>query len=262
MRAVRARPPNNSHQPQAPASRDRRAEGFSKIMPAKILVADDEPNIVRLLRLYLRNEGYDVVAAADGREALDRFSHESPDLVVLDLMMPELGGFEVCTEIRKHSSVPVLILTARSDDVDKIVGLEMGADDYITKPFNPREVVARVKAALRRRNWDRNEDVADSAVSVGNVTLDPASRDVTVEGERVKLRQREFELLHAFLRHPNVVLDRERLLSMVWGQDYYGDTRTIDVHVAWLRDKLGAADAKIETVWGVGYKLVPASEAA
>ena len=232
-------------------------------MPAKILVADDEPNIVRLLRLYLRNEGYDIVAAGDGREALDRFHAESPDLVLLDLMMPEFGGFEVCSEIRKVSSVPVLMLTARSEDVDKIVGLEMGADDYITKPFNPREVVARVKAALRRRDWDRVEESEhEAAVEVGNVQLDPTSRDVTVDGALVKLRQREFDLLHAFLRHPNVVLDRERLLSMVWGQDYYGDTRTIDVHVAWLRDKLSAADAKIETVWGVGYKLVPASVAA
>jgi DNA-binding response OmpR family regulator len=183
--------------------------------------------------------------------------------VLLDLMMPELGGFEVCSEIRKESSVPVLMLTARSEDVDKIVGLEMGADDYITKPFNPREVVARVKAALRRRDWDRVEDTEhQAAVTVGNVLLDPASRDVRVAGDLVKLRQREFDLLHAFLRHPNVVLDRERLLSMVWGQDYYGDTRTIDVHVAWLRDKLSEADAKIETVWGVGYKLVPASTAA
>ncbi|HJM89229.1 MAG TPA: response regulator transcription factor [Dehalococcoidia bacterium] len=227
-------------------------------MPAKVLVADDEQNIVKLLRLYLRNEGYDVVAAVDGRQALDRFAVESPDLVLLDLMMPELGGFEVCTEIRKSSDVPVIMLTARSDDVDKIVGLEMGADDYITKPFNPREVVARVKAALRRRDWDRSEPAEEGAVTVDDVTLDPSSRDVTVGEERVRLRQREFDLLEAFLRHPNVVLDRERLLSMVWGDDYYGDPRTIDVHVAWLRDKLKAGKPRIETVWGVGYKLMPA----
>lgn len=233
-------------------------------MTAKILVADDEQNIVRLLRLYLRNEGFDVVAAADGRQALDRFSAEAPDLVLLDLMMPQLSGFEVCTEIRKKSDVPVIMLTARSDDVDKIVGLEMGADDYVTKPFNPREVVARVKAALRRRNWDREANDGDAEptpITIGNVTLEPASRDVTVAGTRVRLRQREFDLLEAFLRHPNVVLDRERLLRLVWGQEYEGDTRTIDVHVAWLRDKLRAADAKIETVWGVGYKLVPAESA-
>jgi DNA-binding response OmpR family regulator len=231
-------------------------------MTAKILVADDEQNIVRLLRLYLRNEGYEVVAAADGRQALDRFNAEAPDLVLLDLMMPALNGLDVCTEIRKRSDVPVIMLTARSDDIDKIVGLEMGADDYVTKPFNPREVVARVKAALRRRDWDRTDEEERTAVSVGNVTLDPASRDVTVAGALVKLRQREFDLLEAFLRHPNVVLDRERLLSMVWGQEYEGDTRTIDVHVAWLREKLRAGNARIETVWGVGYKLVPSTDAA
>jgi DNA-binding response OmpR family regulator len=227
-------------------------------MSAKILVADDEQNIVQLLGLYLRNDGYEVVAASDGRQALDRFATESPDLVLLDLMMPELGGVEVCAEIRKGSDVPVIMLTARSDVVDKIVGLEMGADDYITKPFNPREVVARVKAALRRRDWDRAQPAEPVAVTVDNVTLDPSSRDVTVAGEKVRLRQREFDLLEAFLRHPNVVLDRERLLTMVWGADYYGDPRTIDVHVAWLRDKLKQGEPSIETVWGVGYKLVPA----
>ncbi len=235
-------------------------------MSAKILVADDEPNIVRLLRLYLHNEGFDVVAAADGRQALERFATEAPDLILLDLMMPQLSGLEVCTEIRKKSDVPVIMITARSDDVDKIVGLEVGADDYVTKPFNPREVVARVKAALRRRNWDResgnNDETPPATVAVGNVTLDPASRDVTVAGTRIRLRQREFDLLEAFLRYPNVVLDRERLLRMVWGQEYDGDTRTIDVHVAWLRDKLRESDAKIETVWGIGYKLVPASSNA
>ncbi len=226
---------------------------------AKILVADDEQNIIKLLRLYLREEGYEIVAARDGREALDRFRTESPDLVLLDLMMPELGGFEVCTEIRKSSDVPVIMLTARSDDVDKIVGLEMGADDYITKPFNPREVVARVKAALRRREWDRTAEAErePEPAIVGDVTLDPSSRDVIVAGEPVKLRQREFDLLEAFLRHPNVVLDRERLPTMVWGEDFYGDSRTIDVHVAWLRDKMKAGRPRIETVWGVGYKLVP-----
>ena len=228
-------------------------------MTAKILVADDEANIVKLLRLYLREAGYEVVAARDGREALERFRAESPDLVVLDLMMPHMNGFDVCTEIRKDSDVPVIMLTARSDDVDKIVGLEMGADDYITKPFNPREVVARVKANLRRRDWDRaaGAEGEPQAVTIEDLTLDPVSRDVVVAGEHVRLRQREFDLLEAFMRHPNVALDRERLLSMVWGEDFYGDARTIDVHVAWLREKLKAARPKIETVWGVGYKLVP-----
>lgn len=232
-------------------------------MAPKILVADDEPNIVKLLRLYLRNEGYDVVAAADSTEALERFAAESPDLVLLDLMMPGIGGFAVCTEIRKRSDVPVIMLTARSDDVDKIVGLEVGADDYVTKPFNPREVLARIKAALRRRAWDAaaGESVI-APVSIGDITLDPSSRDVTVAGEPVRLRQREFDLLEAFLRHPGVVLRRERLLSMAWGEDFLGDSRTIDVHVAWLREKLRSASPRIETVWGVGYKLVPPSGAS
>lgn len=227
-------------------------------MTAKILVADDEANIIKLLRLYLREAGYEVVAARDGREALERFRAEAPDLVVLDLMMPYLNGFDVCTEIRKESDVPVIMLTARSDDVDKIVGLEMGADDYITKPFNPREVVARVKANLRRRDWDKAADEGEpQAITIEDLTLDPSARNVIVAGEHVRLRQREFDLLEAFMRHPNVAMDRERLLSMVWGEDFYGDARTIDVHVAWLREKLKAARPKIETVWGVGYKLVP-----
>ena len=231
-------------------------------MPAKILVADDERNITQLLRMYLRQGGYEVVVASDGNQALERFKREQPDLVLLDLMMPERDGLDVCSEIRRQSEVPVIMLTARSDDIDKIVGLELGADDYITKPFNPREVVARVKAALRRREWDSRLQDEPQAVSVGNVTLDPSSRDVTVAGEQVRLRQREFDLLEAFLRHPNVVLDRQRLLSMVWGEDYYGDPRTIDVHVAWLRDKLADGNARIETVWGVGYKLVLEADAS
>ncbi|MQC18661.1 MAG: DNA-binding response regulator [Chloroflexi bacterium] len=233
-------------------------------MPSKILVADDEPNIVKLLRMYLREEGYEVLGARDGREALERFRSEKPDLVVLDLMMPEMGGFEVCTEIRKQSDIPVIMLTARTDDVDKIVGLEMGADDYVTKPFNPREFVARVKANLRRRDWDRAgaEEKGTEPITIDDITLDPSSRDVVVSGERVKLRQREFDLLTAFMRHPNVALDRERLLSLVWGEDFYGDARTIDVHVAWLREKLKAARPRIETVWGVGYKFVPGPDAS
>lgn len=226
----------------------------------RILVVDDtEANRDMLSRRLLRR-GYDVAVADGGRSALDRLERESFDLVLLDIMMPELGGFEVCQEIRKTSDVPVIMLTARTDDVDKIVGLEMGADDYVTKPFNPREVVARVKANLRRREWDAaaaQSPAERAAVTVGDVSLDPASRVVTVGEKAVRLRQREFDLLEAFLRHPNVVLDRERLLALVWGEDYFGDPRTIDVHVAWLRDKLSDATARIETVWGVGYKLVP-----
>jgi DNA-binding response OmpR family regulator len=153
----------------------------------------------------------------------------------------------------------VIILTARGDDVDKIVGLEIGADDYMTKPFNPRELVARVKAVLRRTQGSMSPD---TVLEVGDVRLDPARREVTVANRPITLRAKEFDLLAAFMRHEGVVLDRERLLSIVWGQDFYGDTRTIDVHVAWLREKLSGATARVQTVWGVGYKLVLDEQAA
>jgi DNA-binding response OmpR family regulator len=168
-------------------------------------------------------------------------------------MMPEMDGLSVCRELRKTSSVPVIMLTARDDDVDKIVGLEVGADDYVTKPFNPRELVARVKAVLRRT---QGAIAPDTVLESGNTRLDPARREVTIDGRPVTLRAKEFDLLTAFMRHEGMVLDRERLLSMVWGQDFFGDTRTIDVHVAWLREKLSGSTARIQTVWGVGYKLV------
>jgi two-component system alkaline phosphatase synthesis response regulator PhoP len=228
-------------------------------MANTILVVDDEKNIVQLARLYLSNEGFRVEEAHDGKQALEKAKAVSPDLIVLDLMMPEMDGLTVCKEIRKTSSVPVIILTARNDDVDKIVGLEIGADDYVTKPFNPRELVARVKAVLRR-SQGRLEP--DTVLDVGDIHLDPARREVSVAGTPITLRAKEFDLLAAFMKHQGVVLDRERLLSMVWGQDFYGDTRTIDVHVAWLRDKLAGARARVQTVWGVGYKLVLDEEAS
>ena len=223
-------------------------------MAGTILVVDDERNIVQLARLYLNKEGFQVEAAYDGAQALEKAKSLQPDLIILDIMMPELDGFSVCKELRKTSNVPIIILTARSDDVDRIVGLELGADDYVSKPFNPRELVARVKAVLRRAS---QELPTQPVLEADGLRLDVDRREVTVEGEAVNLRAKEFDLLTAFMRHPGVVLDRERLLNMVWGTDYYGDARTIDVHVAWLREKLGQAQrVKIQTVWGVGYKLV------
>jgi DNA-binding response OmpR family regulator len=223
-------------------------------MPSTILVVDDEKNIVQLARLYLDKEGYRVEAAYDGAQALEKARSVRPDLVILDIMMPEMDGLSVAKELRKSSNVPIIILTARGDDVDRIVGLELGADDYVTKPFNPRELVARVKAVLRRARAETHDQ---PVLEVDSLRLDPASREVTIAGKQVTLRAKEFDLLAAFMRHSGIVLDRERLLQMVWGTDYYGDTRTIDVHVAWLRDKLsGAERVKIQTVWGVGYKLV------
>ncbi len=229
-------------------------------MTSTILVVDDEKNIVQLTRLYLRNEGYKIEEAYDGKQALEKARTVNPDLIILDLMMPEMDGLTVCKEIRKTSNVPVIILTARDDDVDKIVGLEVGADDYVTKPFNPRELVARVKAVLRR---SQNGGIAPEAVlDVGDIHLDPGRREVSVGGKAIQLRAKEFDLLAAFMRYQGMVLDRERLLSLVWGQDFYGDTRTIDVHVAWLREKLSGAKARVQTVWGVGYKLVLDEETA
>ncbi len=220
----------------------------------KILIADDEANIRELARLYLEQDGFQVTAVANGTQALAQIKQSPPDLLVLDLMMPEMDGWEVCRRLRMNSNLPILMLTARDDDIDKIVGLEMGADDYLTKPFNPRELVARVRAILRR--------VGDTAVSsatqtraLGNVTVDPGSREVSLSGARVALRTKEFDLLLTLMDHANQVLSREQLLDLVWGYEFYGQTRTVDVHIAHLRDKLTGSDLTIETVWGMGYKL-------
>ena len=227
-------------------------------MANTILVVDDEKNIVHLSRLYLSNEGYRVEEAYDGLQALEKVRAVSPDLIILDLMMPEMDGLSVCREVRKTSNVPIIILTARDDDVDKIVGLEVGADEYVTKPFNPRELVARVKAVLRR---SQGSIAPEATLEVGDLHLDPLRREVNIAGTPITLRAKEFDLLAAFMRYQGLVLGRERLLSLVWGQDFYGDTRTIDVHVAWLREKIAGATARVQTVWGVGYKLVLDEEA-
>ena len=223
-------------------------------MVSSVLVADDEKNIVQLIKLYLGNEGFRVETAFDGQEALEKARRFKPDLVVLDLMMPKLDGLEVCRRLRKESNVPVIMLTARTDDVDKVVGLELGADDYVTKPFNPRELVARVKAVLRRtQNDGRGQDVV---VEMGNIRIDPARREARIDGHEVQLRAKEFDLLLALALENGRVLTREALLSRVWGYEYLGDSRTVDVHITWLRDKLSGATAQIQTVRGVGYKLV------
>jgi DNA-binding response OmpR family regulator len=222
-------------------------------MSNTILVVDDEPNIVELARLYLKNEGFDVEVAENGREALEKARTLNPKLVLLDIMLPEMDGIEVCRTLRKESDIPVVMLTARADDVDKIVGLELGADDYITKPFNPREMVARVKAVLRRTDAERRPS---KSVDVGDLHVDLLGREVTVAGKVVPLRTKEFELLVALAENPGVAMARDRLLNQVWGQDFFGDSRTLDVHIAWVRDKISASNAKITTVWGFGYKML------
>ena len=219
-----------------------------------ILLVDDEPHIIELASLYLKQDGFRVISAGDGLAALERVAQDNPALMVLDLMLPRLDGWEVCKRVRAESDLPILMLTARDDDIDKIVGLELGADDYLTKPFNPRELVARIKAILRRAEPRRPRE-GEAPLRAGTLTVDPARREVRVAGRLVDLRAKEFDLLLALVENQGLVLSREKLLDLVWGFDFYGQTRTVDVHIAHLRAKLAGCTAEIETVWGVGYKL-------
>ena len=224
-----------------------------------ILVVDDERHIVELVRLYLVKEGFQIEAAYTGTEALRKFAETHPALVILDLMLPEPDGWEVCRRIRRDSDVPIIMLTARSDDVDKIVGLELGADDYLAKPFNTRELVARVKAVLRRASPAQATPTSAAThgpIVLGNTIIDTSRHEVTVDGRQIELRMKEFELLLAFTEHLGIVLERDRLLNVVWGYEYFGDTRTVDVHVAHLRDRLEGASLRIHTVRGIGYKML------
>jgi two-component system alkaline phosphatase synthesis response regulator PhoP len=219
-----------------------------------VLVVDDERHIVDLVRLYLEKEGYGVIPASNGEDALALHDRHDPDLVILDLMLPRIDGFEVCREIRHRGDTPILMLTARTDDIDAIVGLELGADDYVTKPFNPRALVARVKAILRRTEVTAR---GGRPIEVGSLRMDPRRREAWVGERRLELRAREFDLLAALARDPGVVLTRDGLLEGVWGTDFPGETRTVDVHVAELRKKLGEDGPAIETVRGMGYRMVP-----
>jgi DNA-binding response OmpR family regulator len=218
-----------------------------------ILIVDDEPNIIELATLYLERDGFKVEGVSTGRGALQRQESSNPDLIILDLMLPDIDGFEVCRQIRARASVPILMLTARKEDVDKIVGLELGADDYLTKPFNPRELVARVKAILRR---SQTEYKSSDTLTIGNLTINIARHEVTNNGKPVTLRTKEFALLVALAQNLGIVLSREKLLEMVWGYDYYGETRTVDVHINHLRDKIAGSGADIETLRGTGYKMI------
>jgi two-component system alkaline phosphatase synthesis response regulator PhoP len=221
----------------------------------RILVVDDEANIVELEKLYLGREGYLVESAASARDTLARFNSFNPDLIVLDITLPDMDGLEVCRQIRAKSSVPILMLSARREDVDRIVGLELGADDYLTKPFNPHELVARVKAILRRSKVEPSQP---QNIILGKMRIDLARHEVSVDGNQVSLRAKEFALLVVFAHNPGIVLSRERLLTQVWGYDFYGETRTVDVHVNHLRDKLAGSGVDIETLRGAGYKLTVA----
>jgi len=218
-----------------------------------LLLVDDQPSIVQLARLYLEREGFRVESANDGESALQKVASQHPALVVLDVMLPKLDGFEVCRRLRASGNpTAILMLTARDEDIDKILGLELGADDYLTKPFNPRELVARIKAILRRGE----RHVEDTApIQLGDLTVDPARREVRLATRTLSLRAQEFDLLLTLAEHRGLVLSREQILQKAWGFDFYGQTRTVDVHIAHLRRKLEESAVRIETVTGVGYKL-------
>jgi len=226
--------------------------------PQSILVVEDESSIASFVSLYLKNAGYAVRTSPTGGDALQQVASNRPALIVLDLNLPDIDGIEVCRRIRKSGEVPIIMLTARDEDVDKIIGLEVGADDYLTKPFNPRELVARVKSVLRRTGPDRKQLEA-AVLRHGDLSIDAGRREVRVGDEEVQLAPKEFDLLWELLDHRGLVLTRDQLLERVWGYTFAGDTRTVDVHVRQLRRKLGDA-SPIVTVWGVGYKVSPARE--
>jgi DNA-binding response OmpR family regulator len=219
----------------------------------KILIVDDENHIIELARLYLERDGFSVESANTGRAGLAKVADGSPDLIILDIMLPDIDGLEVCRQIRSRSRVPILMLSARREDVDRVVGLELGADDYLTKPFYPQELVARVRAILRRAQ--AGPETQDN-ITLRGLHIDLPKREASLEGRPVKLRNKEFDLLVVFALNPGIVLSRDRLLSKVWGYDFYGETRTVDVHVNHLRDKLRGSAVDIETSRGAGYKLV------
>ncbi len=222
----------------------------------KILVADDDRNIAELLRLYLEKEGYTVTLACDGVDAMEKFTTDTPDLILLDIMMPRLDGWQVCREVRQRSDCPIIMLTAKGETFDKVLGLELGADDYVVKPFDPKEIVARIKAVLRRNGKTSVENNVKE-VSYDKLTVNMTKYELKVDGKVVDTPPKELELLYHLASNPNRVYTRDQLLNEVWGFEYYGDSRTVDVHVKRLREKLEDVSDKwmLKTVWGVGYKF-------
>ena len=221
----------------------------------KILIVDDDSNIVELIRLYLEKEGFETVTAANGRQALEKFSSEAPALIVLDVMMPEMDGWQVCREIRKTSEVPIIMLTAKGETFDKVLGLELGADDYMVKPFETKELIARIKAVLRR--FESKESDAVKEIVYPHLSVNLSNYELKINGNLVEIPPKELELLYFLASNPNRVYTREQLLEEVWGFDYFGDSRTVDVHIKRLREKLEGIEAnwQLKTVWGVGYKF-------
>nr|WP_081361041.1 response regulator transcription factor [Moorella thermoacetica] len=229
------------------------SRGYPEVEPVRVLVADDEAGLRQLVRLYLEKEGMIVGEAATGRQTLERLHQDKYDLLILDLMMPDGDGWTVCREVRREMDLPIIMLTARGEEMDRLLGFELGADDYVTKPFSPRELVARVKALLRRA---RNERARGERLQFPGLVIDIPAREVKVDGRTIgNLTPKEFDLLLFLARHPGQVMSREKILEKVWGYDFYGDLRTVDTHIKNLREKLGREHAWIATVWGVGYKF-------
>ena len=224
-------------------------------MKKKILVVDDDSNIAELLRFYLEKEDYEVTVKSNGKDAVKAFSEISPDLMLLDIMLPKMDGWQVCREIRRFSSKPIIMLSAKGETVDKVLGLELGADDYISKPFEIKEVLARIKAVFRRYSFDETEEVRE--VKYENLSINLENYELRVKGVQIDTPPKEMELIYHLACNPNRVFTRDQLLDEVWGFDYYGDSRTVDVHVKRLREKLDGVSDKwsLKTVWGVGYKF-------
>ena len=222
---------------------------------AKILIADDDKNICELLRMYLEKEDYAVVTAANGEEALAKFDEENPDLILLDVMMPKLDGWQVCRELRKKSECPIIMITAKGETFDKVLGLELGADDYVVKPFEPKEIIARIKAVMRR--GVKTPENTDKVVKYDKLVINLTNYELWVDGKQIDTPPKELELIYHLASNPNRVFTRDQLLDEVWSFDYYGDSRTVDVHVKRLREKLEGVSDKwsLKTVWGVGYKF-------
>lgn len=221
----------------------------------KILIVDDDTNIADLISMYLNKEGYETREVYSGRKAVDIFSNFTPNLVILDIMLPEIDGYEVCREIRRVSKVPIIMLTAKGETFDKVLGLELGADDYIVKPFEPKELVARVKAVLRRYEPKENTSTSKQVV-VPNMSINFSTYTVVYHEKNLELPPKEFELLYFLASHPNQVFTREQLLDKIWGYEFVGDTRTVDVHIKRLREKMPYEDSwSLKTIWGVGYKF-------
>jgi DNA-binding response OmpR family regulator len=219
----------------------------------KVLIIEDEEKMRELMKIAFKKENFEISEAVDGKEGLNMFKSSAVDIVVLDIMLPEIDGWTVCREIRRNSDVPIILLTARGEEFDKLFGFELGADDYIVKPFSPKELVARIKALLRRVD-NKNNDAAHN-LQIGEIIIDRLSREVTIENQLINLTNKEYELLYFFATNPKIVFNREQLLLKVWGYEQYGDPRTVDTHVKKLREKLGQYNNYISTIWGVGYKL-------